>query len=378
LNPPFEIFAIHDADQTEKLNRPSNQLNEINIHQHSRRLILTSGTTGKQKLVSLSSDQIKTHLEEAAQQVGEVFNNKTVLLYLMGVDTIGGFIVPLVTWIKGGAVLMLSNSVDINETIKNQIFECNILCAPPARLKLLLDNIPGVWPARENRKIRTVGSRMHVSLRDALLSNMGSSVQLSYGSTETGGISSGNAMVIDQDPATAGKVFHNVSVEIVDQNGRVLPYGHLGLVRCKTKAMAHGYADDEVSLHFKDGWFYPGDVGRITEEGWLSITGRNSDVINLGGLKLSAVEIESRLLDIKELQDVCVVSVNILGADELTVAVVYDSDINLSKVREKIDTLMPENMSCHVVRVPFLPRNKMGKLLRNQLSQKLTELISKK
>lgn len=372
---PDDLVDYENIERVDLKNINEN-IFELDIDERSRRLILTSGTTGKPKLVSLSAHQLRIHLHETAMQVGDSVNVKTKLLHLMGIDTMGGFLMPLVTWAKGGTVLLPSQSEN-SHAVHLPLYQSNMLCASPARLKSLLDQYPGVWPGHSERKIRTAGSRLHITLRDALLVNMGTSIQITYGSTELGGVSSCDSAALDHDPRTAGKINENVTVEIIDAEGNRLPFGQYGIIRCKTKAMAQCYEDEELSSHFVDGWFYPGDIGTITDDGWLSISGRNSDIINLGGHKVSAVDLESRLLHINGIDDICVVSINRLGSDELTAAIVANSTENLFEIRKKIDDLMPNNLQCHVVKVPSLPRNNMGKLLRNQISSKLTEMMNR-
>ena len=50
-------------------------------------------------------------------------------------------------------------------------------------------------------------------------------------------------------------------------------------------------------------WFYPGDIGRLTEHGVLCVTGRSSDVINSGGVKVSATRIEDVLQALPEIRE---------------------------------------------------------------------------
>ena len=41
-----------------------------------------------------------------------------------------------------------------------------------------------------------------------------------------------------------------------------------------------------------DGWFYPGDIGRVDDEGWVQMVGRSKDIVNRGGEKFSTMDIE--------------------------------------------------------------------------------------
>lgn len=85
-------------------------------------------------------------------------------------------------------------------------------------------------------------------------------------------------------------------IEFVDDNEISVAPEQPGLVRVFTNVLAKAFSDEQ-SCHqprLKNGYFYRGDVGRITDEGELIFGGRVSDIINIGGVKNSLGYIEDQ------------------------------------------------------------------------------------
>ena len=79
-------------------------------------------------------------------------------------------------------------------------------------------------------------------------------------------------------------------VEIVDAADNVLPVGSEGFVRLRTTQFLLNFQIDDPNT-----WYYPGDVGWLTDDGVLCIAGRKGDVVNRGGVKLSMTDFEDFL-----------------------------------------------------------------------------------
>ena len=368
VTPPFD--DIRETAQAAPNNATPAQALQLKIADTARRIILTSGTTGRPKVVNLDSQQLKTRLDAASRQFGADVNGSTRLSAMMGIDTIGGMLTTLVTWLKGGALLFNTSLSDDQAADITP----NLISASPLRLQLLLKNTQGIWPNQDQRIVRVGGSRLNLSVRDEALRRMGSRVQTTYGSTELGLVASCDAMVLDQYPGAAGYIYEDAKAEIVDHDDNVLPLGQRGLIRCQAAGMATGYEGETDSTVFRNGWFYSGDIGFLTEDGLLVVTGRNSDVINLGGVKISAVDLETALVPIEELKDVCVVGDH-RGAPRLIVAAVYDDTVGREILKTKIREALPNKLPFLLLRVESLPRNAMGKLQRNLISKQLTDVL---
>lgn len=101
---------------------------------------------------------------------------------------------------------------------------------------------------------------------------------------------------VDRAAETDGEIVH-YEVRIVDDDGRVLPPGPEGEIQVRGPARCVGYADPEQTAECFDeeNYFATGDLGRITPDRALLITGRKKDLINRGGEKVSAKEVEDIL-----------------------------------------------------------------------------------
>ena len=93
---------------------------------------------------------------------------------------------------------------------------------------------------------------------------LGKDLQVGYGATEIGTICSGSFEEVSDTEGCVGKPVEGVTVEIAEG----------GAIRVKSPTMINNYEDFEEAdaIHFKDGWFYPGDKGYFTKDGRLVIT----------------------------------------------------------------------------------------------------------
>jgi long-subunit acyl-CoA synthetase (AMP-forming) len=91
---------------------------------------------------------------------------------------------------------------------------------------------------------------------------LGKDLQIGYGCTEIGTVASGSAEEVLDVEGCVGKPLEGIIVEI-----------EAGNIRIKSPTMAESYVDyaEIDSLHFRNGWFYPGDQGYLTQDGRLVI-----------------------------------------------------------------------------------------------------------
>lgn len=107
-----------------------------------------------------------------------------------------------------------------------------------------------------------------------------------------------------------GCLVDSVEVQVVDDDGHRLPPGSEGALLIRGPQLLMGYTDQRrTDEQMHDGWFDPGDVGRVTVDGWLQITGRTKDIINRGGEKFSARDIEEALLSHPDIDRAAVTAV---------------------------------------------------------------------
>jgi acyl-CoA synthetase (AMP-forming)/AMP-acid ligase II len=192
-----------------------------------------------------------------------------------------------------------------------------------------------------------------------------------YGANEVGLISVAPPCQVRMYPDTVGAPLPGVQVEVVDPDGKRLPAGRQGEIRVRSAGMVTGYLDDPAAnaQHFRDGWFYPGDLGMMSADGLLFLNGRTDDLMNYRGVLVAPPEIENVALDY--LGPVELVAFSLPHATHgdvpilaLGAKVVADERALLDHCRAKLGRKAP----VAVVRVEALPRNLMGKPLRRVLS----------
>src|SRR6266700_2932591 len=99
-----------------------------------------------------------------------------------------------------------------------------------------------------------------------------------------------------------------------------VPSGKEGIVRVKTAQVADGYYGDPATSAsvFRDGWFYPGDFGYVTEDRLLVVTGRQETRMNIGGEKIHPEILEEALRGFPGVSDAAVVPIaNVFGVEEV-------------------------------------------------------------
>jgi acyl-CoA synthetase (AMP-forming)/AMP-acid ligase II len=115
---------------------------------------------------------------------------------------------------------------------------------------------------------------------------------------------------LDLAAETDGAVVH-YDVRVTDDEGGVLPVGEEGEIRARGPAMFLGYAEPAQTRDSFDtaGYFKTGDLGVITHFNAIVITGRKKDLINRGGEKISAKEVEDVLHTHPAIEEAAVVAV---------------------------------------------------------------------
>eukprot|EP00889_Picochlorum_renovo_P002140 jgi/Picre1/29170/NNA_004563.t1 len=102
----------------------------------------------------------------------------------------------------------------------------------------------------------------------------------------------------ERKPGTVGKPQGSVKVAILSDSCKVLGAGEVGEVCIRGPNVTKGYKDNPKANKeaFAGGWFHTGDQGYLSEDGYLTLTGRIKELINRGGEKISPLEVDATLL----------------------------------------------------------------------------------
>ncbi|MQA62575.1 MAG: AMP-binding protein [Actinophytocola sp.] len=119
-----------------------------------------------------------------------------------------------------------------------------------------------------------------------------------YGCTESGGVISANPPG-RRKIGTVGPPIPGYQVRIVDDSGTPVPDGSDGEVIVHSEGVMHGYRNSQEATEsaLRDGWLYTGDIGRLDEDGYLTIVDRKKDLIIRGGFNVYPRDVEDVLLE---------------------------------------------------------------------------------
>jgi long-chain acyl-CoA synthetase len=211
------------------------------------------------------------------------------------------------------------------------------------------------------------GSAPSDQLAVRIKSQMDCKIINAYGSTEVGFVA---FSILGENHPAGAWINPSIELEIVDDNDNQLPAMSVGHIRYRRDDMETSYYKnpEATEQYFKNGYFYPGDLGFIDQAGRLNLQGRSTDVINLGGVKVNPEHIESIALAQLGVRDCAVYGhINSSGVEELYIVAVVDNDFD-QEIFEQAMASMAEIPISRISIVPSIARTETGKIQRNLLS----------
>lgn len=271
-----------------------------------------------------------------------------------------------------GSTITLATTFDAESTLARiERDRVTVLVVVPAILQRLLAS-----PSLETtdlsslRIVASSGSALPVPVVEGWLDRVGPNLYNLYGSTEVGQATLATPDDLLAAPATAGRVINGSTVAILGADDEKVAPGELGRIFVGNAAQFEQYTGGG-GKEIVDGLMSSGDVGYMTDDGLLFITGRADDMIVSGGENVFPQEVEDLLLAHPSIDDVAVVGVDDdRFGQRLAVHVVKTNGARLTA--GAITTFVSENLSRHqtprdVHFVDEIPRTATGKILRNQL-----------
>ncbi|WP_281895761.1 acyl-CoA synthetase [Phytohabitans aurantiacus] len=340
-------------------------------------IVYTSGTTGPPKGVVLSHGAIASNLDALAaawQWTADdtvahglpLFHVHGLILGMLGPLRLGGTAFHIGRFSPGAVAAALRSSATVLfgvPTMYHRLAEAastdTSVASALAGARLLVSGSAALPVVDHERIARATGQR----------------VVERYGMTET---LMNCAVRADGDrvPGTVGPPLPGVDVRLVDDEGNDLhAAGEVGeiFVRGPNLFLEYLNRPDATAEAMRDGWFRTGDVATWTGDGAIKIVGRRAtDLIKSGGYKIGAGEIENVLLDHPAVAEAAVTGAPDADLGERVVAwivaapgAVPDKD----ELAEWVATqLSPHKRPREIHVLDALPRNAMGKVLKNALT----------
>ena len=339
-------------------------------------LAYTSGTTGRPKGVPLSHANLLSSVRGVTWAWR--WDASDVLVHALPFSHQHGLSAVHISLLCGSRAVVYSKFDPERLCRAIETEKATILFAVPAIYEKLV-----AWEGIEEADFSSLrlavsgSSGLSPALAHKVSLLLGKDVLERYGSTESG-LSVSNPYDGPRKFGTVGFPLPGTELAIVDEGGDSVQMGQDGEIVLRGPQVFSGYWDlpDATQESFYPGvWFRTGDVGRVDpEDGYLAITGRLKEMIITGGLNVYPREVELVLEDHAAVENAAVVGVPSEQWGEEVVAFVVpardgevDDEELAAHARERLSSYKcPKRFFT----VDQLPRNEVGKVLRDELVEK--------
>lgn len=254
------------------------------------------------------------------------------------------------------------------------------LMMPPANLAPMLGLLEGDTPAFPSiTHLRLVGTAPAPAFVDLVRRKFSPNIYAPYSTMEVGVIAMATPETLASVPRSSGRVAPGARLEVIGEDGRVLPPGQSGEIRVAVEGMPTGYVGRDVDTsRFRDGWFYPQDRGYVSPEGFVFVEGRSDEIIDVGGRKVAPKYAESVLEGHPSVREAAVFAYE--AGDEglhLAAAIVPAGPLDWKALDQyalgRLEVFAPRRY----YEVGEIPRNALGKILRQELEDTVRDTAAK-
>ncbi len=341
-------------------------------------ILYTAGTTGHPKGAVLTHANVFWNCQNVGAPAGLGPDDTTIsLLPFFHSGGIGLYLIP--TLYVGGRVAIMRR------------FAPDLLLDLVSRFGVrVMFGVPAIWlellkrPDFDRAHFPTVaycvsGGAPHPMAVMEAVAARGFGFLQGYGLTETA--PGGTLMPVDdwrRKLATAGKPFLHVELRVVDEDGKASRPGQIGEVQFRGPNVFAGYwqrPDATADAFTPDGWFKTGDLGRLDDEGFLTLVDRKKDMVISGGENVYSAEVEDVLFTHAAVAEAAIVGIPDERWGESVCAIVVLRP-NASATADELIAHCRARLAKYktpktVVFVDALPRNAAGKVLKRQLREEV-------
>ena len=259
----------------------------------------TSGTTSRPKGVPLSHANLIASLRNIKGTYE--FTPSDVSLLVMPLFHVHGLMAGLLSPLLSGASVVLPEAGKFSagtfwqDAVEHQV---TFYTAVPTMHQILVSRADKDYPSKKPPPLRVIRS-CSSSLAPATLFEVEklfkAPVLEAYAMTEASHQMTSNPLPKfgERKPGTVGKAQGSVKVAILNEECKILGPGEVGEVCIQGPNVTKGYRKNPKANKeaFAGGWFHTGDQGYLSEDGYLTLTGRIKELINRGGEKISPLEV---------------------------------------------------------------------------------------
>jgi malonyl-CoA/methylmalonyl-CoA synthetase len=343
-------------------------------------ILYTSGTTGKAKGAMLTHGNMlsnaRTLKDHWHWQAGDV------LIHALPIFHVHGLFVACHGALLNGSKMLWFSKFDPRAVIA-RLPDASVFMGVPTLYVRLLGESSLTQEACRRMRLFVCGSApLLIETFNEFRARTGHTLLERYGMSETVMLTS-NPYDGERRGGTVGLPLPGVSVRVRDDQGRPCAPGEIGGIEVQGPNVFAGYwrMPEKTKEEFTtDGWFKTGDVGRIADDGYVTIVGRSKDLIISGGYNVYPAEVEGFINELPGVAESAVVGVPHPDFGEGVIAVVVPrADAALAAV-DIVAALKGKIANFKVPKQVFvaneLPRNMMGKVQKNLLREQHKALFA--
>ena len=339
-------------------------------------IVYTSGSTGTPKGVMLSHLNLVSNMYSIAEYLHLKSDDR--MMVVLPFTYIYGKSLLLTHILVGGSLVIDNRFVYPNKVLETMAaMEITGFAGVPSSFSILLNrsaladfNFPKL------RYVTQAGGHMATAVQTKVAEAFyPAELYIMYGATEAAPrLSYLEPSMLTEKLGSIGTPVPNVDMFIADEDGNPLSQGQEGEIVARGSNIMMGYWKDPegTAQVLKKGLYYTGDLGVVDEDGCFFIVGRKKDVIKVKGFRVSAKEIEEKILGLNGVVEAAVIGVpdEILG-EAVKAFVVCREDAGISQ-NDILAHLQPLLSSYKLPKLfefrSSLPKNGSGKIMKTVLS----------
>ncbi len=344
----------------------------------------TGGTTGAPKIVPRTHNSLITGIEYCSKSWEQSNQDINLIAGPVGHD---------LTFTKGfiGSIIMLGKIIFLDSTDDKMICETiekekvtSIIWVPTLAQRMLQYKDLDKHDLSSLKKMHSAGGTSHPDLVKDVTKKLKMKFYNGYGATE--GMTTITRTTDDLETicTTVGRpTCPYDTYKVIDKDGNELPPNTRGELVLKGPGVFTGYynnPEENKEAFTKDGFFRTGDVAKIDEKGYITLTGRIKEMINRGGESISATEIERLINRHRDVAAVAVIPMPDPSMGERVCAYIqpkagtqlsFDEIISFLKEQKASVLQLPERIE-FIDTMPYTGAEKLDKRsLREDIEKKL-------
>lgn len=342
-------------------------------------LLFTTGTTGKPKGAMLTYGNIYASTHNTITGVG-MLETDVILIPLPLNHSVGMRV--LRSALYSGATVVVQNGFTFAKELETNIsrFNCTALVSVPASMEIVMRQM-------QDRFSDILGGLRYIEFGAGSLSYdmkkklsrilPNTTIFNTWGSTETGGAIFLNVSERQDKLTSLGRPVEGIRLKVVDAKGNAIEAKDIdtcGRMVLQGDMMMAGYfkMEKETEQTLVDGWLYTNDMVYTDEEGFVYMLGRADDIINVGGEKVSPIEVENLAQEYEQIRECACIGVEdpqgVLGQIPVLYVVPEGAGFDTNEcIRFMASRMEKYKLPQKILFIEELPRNRMKKLDRKAL-----------